>query len=473
MKELIKTGIKGLDMVLSGGIPKGNGVVITGAPGTGKTTIGVQFLHQGTMIGEPGLYITFEELPEQIYSDMLNYGIDIEKLEGENLLKVVTLSPEILLREMLQPSGLFEELVQSINCQRVVIDSLSLIKYLEQGDQEMRKSIYSLKNSLVRNRLTSLLIVEQSTRQSEIPFENFLFDGVIQLDFVEKFDDYKERTLEVVKMRGTKVFEGTHTYRFIDEGIYLVPPHIPVNRVTSSYDSSVTTGDKLLDKSLDGGIQKGLIYLLEVDSIAGYKRILMSIVSELLKKDRKFAYLLSNTITIDELLKLFKSYNIDLEEYILNKKGVFTEQYNRVINPKIASHVYNIANLDNESFKAFIFEELVAFVKNDLDSRDGEWFWVYNINSILEKRGIDFVKDIYVELVAAEKEIGITSFVICNADKTDKETLALLQQKSDVIIKTWVYNRYQYLQVTKSQSGVVSAPYIVETINEIPFFRLL
>lgn len=136
LKEILQTGIKGLDNILNGGIPKGNGVIIKGTPGTGKTTIGIQFLYHGAMNGEPGLYITFEELPEQIYSDMENYSFNLAKLEADNLFRIIILSPEVLLEEMLQPSGLFEEMVKAINCQRIVIDSLSLFRYFEQDDLE-------------------------------------------------------------------------------------------------------------------------------------------------------------------------------------------------------------------------------------------------------------------------------------------------------------------------------------------------
>ena len=103
MKQAL-TGIVGLDKVLNGGFTQGSTIIVEGEPGTGKTTLGVQFLYNGaTQLGEAGIYITFEELPDQIYKDMLRFGWDLQELERQNLIRVICISPKLFLEQFLEP----------------------------------------------------------------------------------------------------------------------------------------------------------------------------------------------------------------------------------------------------------------------------------------------------------------------------------------------------------------------------------
>ncbi|MGQ9515609.1 MAG: RAD55 family ATPase, partial [Thermoproteota archaeon] len=91
--ELVRTGIDGLDKVLGGGIPRGRCVLVMGGPGTGKTTLSIQFLYNGAIeYGENGIYITLQESPEHIRKDMLKIGLDFEILEEEDRLRIIDYS---------------------------------------------------------------------------------------------------------------------------------------------------------------------------------------------------------------------------------------------------------------------------------------------------------------------------------------------------------------------------------------------
>lgn len=179
MPNQISTGIAGLDYILHGGIPQGASVAVEGTPGTGKTTLGFQFLVQGIVQhDEPGIYITFEELPEQLYKDMMAFGWDLRQLEKENKLRVLCMSPEVLMEQMMAPGGLFEQVVEQIRCKRAVIDSISLFQYGTDRKDLRRQAIYSLRNILRKFSITALLIKEQTVDASgEVPFENFVVGG--------------------------------------------------------------------------------------------------------------------------------------------------------------------------------------------------------------------------------------------------------------------------------------------------------
>ncbi|MBP1948073.1 ATPase domain-containing protein [Virgibacillus litoralis] len=220
MRQKTVSGIPGLDNVLFGGFPQGNTIIVEGGPGTGKTTFGIQFLLEGIRKhNEPGIFITFEEFPEQIYEDMKLFNWDLRKLEQENKLRVVGLSPETLIDQMVKPGGLFEELIKEIDCKRVVIDSISLIKYVN-GDE--RKMLYTIRNVLRKHGLTSILLQEQSPLKSETAsVEHFVFDGYIRLAIKTRFNTLRKRTIEVLKMRGTRTADGEHPYRILDNGLYV------------------------------------------------------------------------------------------------------------------------------------------------------------------------------------------------------------------------------------------------------------
>ena len=83
MSKRVRTGIADFDAMLSGGFMRGDAVMLAGSAGSGKTTIALQYLVNGIAMGEPGIYLTFEQMPDQIYRDALNFGWDLRKLESE------------------------------------------------------------------------------------------------------------------------------------------------------------------------------------------------------------------------------------------------------------------------------------------------------------------------------------------------------------------------------------------------------
>jgi len=124
--DRVKTGIEGLDQLLYGGFLRGDAILVAGAPGTGKTSLGMQYLYNGiTQFREPGLFITFEEFPERIYRDAESFGWDFRALEEEGKLKVLFTSPEVLQQDIVRDQGIVSEMIAEIGATRVVVDSIS------------------------------------------------------------------------------------------------------------------------------------------------------------------------------------------------------------------------------------------------------------------------------------------------------------------------------------------------------------
>ena len=149
--ERVKTGIPGLDEMLHGGFLPQTANLIEGAPGTGKTTLGMQFIYYGIVAhGEPGLILTFEEFPQQYYNDAASFGWDFRQMEREGKLRVVMTSPEVTKADLEQVGGRIERLVQQIGAKRVLVDSLSHFERLSESSTHLRAIVFGFVNALKR-----------------------------------------------------------------------------------------------------------------------------------------------------------------------------------------------------------------------------------------------------------------------------------------------------------------------------------
>ncbi len=215
--ERAKTGIKGLDELIEGGIPKGRTILVTGGSGTGKTILGMQFIYNGAKSGEPGVYLTMEEKPSNIRKEMKEFGMDVSKMEKDGKIALVdaslvrlglesdekfTLSPESF-----DVNHLIQNLImtaRNINAKRVVIDALpSLDVLLNSDNNKVRNSIIELNYLLQENDLTSILLDEIPSGKesySRHGVEEFVVDGLIILSKVEALD---KRSIAIAKMRQT------------------------------------------------------------------------------------------------------------------------------------------------------------------------------------------------------------------------------------------------------------------------------
>jgi len=221
--DRVKTGIKGLDEMLCEGLLPQTANLVEGAPGTGKTTIGMQFIYTGiTQFDEPGLIITFEEFPQQYYHDAAVFGWDFEKLEKENKLKVIMTSPEVSRLDVESVGGMIETYAAQMGARRVLVDSITHFERLTQDPVELRLLEYGFINALKREGLTSLLTRESSTLLGEAPEGDgqiaFMVDTYILLRYVE-IESTIRKALLVLKMRGSDHAKDIRQFEITDHGI--------------------------------------------------------------------------------------------------------------------------------------------------------------------------------------------------------------------------------------------------------------
>jgi circadian clock protein KaiC len=221
--DRMRTGISGLDQMLYGGFLPQTANLIEGAPGTGKSTFGMQFIYHGIVdSNEAGIILTFEEFPQQYYRDAEAFGWDFKKLEKENRLRIIMSSPEVTKADLEKIGGRIEKLAQEIGARRILVDSLSHFERLSQDPIELRSIAYSFINALKREGLTSVLTRESPALLGEAPSVDedvaFMADSYLLLRYVE-IDSSVHKALLVLKLRGSNHAKDIRQFTVTSNGI--------------------------------------------------------------------------------------------------------------------------------------------------------------------------------------------------------------------------------------------------------------
>ncbi len=238
--ERVKTGIPGLDELMEGGFPIGDTILVAGKAGTGKTIMANQFLYNGVVeYNEPGVLVTLEESPFAIRRNMLRFGMDIAQQEKAGMLSIADLSPskevphsKVNEYPSFDLSGLEAIIlnhIKKVNAKRVVIDTLSIMAYKFRSRDILREEFFKLCASITRAGTTLLLTSEIPAQDSGLgvfDIEAFLASGVVVLYNEKISDTSRSRSIEVLKLRGSKHSSRIHSMRITDEGIRVWPGEI-------------------------------------------------------------------------------------------------------------------------------------------------------------------------------------------------------------------------------------------------------
>jgi len=217
----IKIGITGIDEIIGGGLIPNSLYLLTGTTGTGKTIACSQFIFNGAINNEPGLYITFEEPTENIKTNLLKLGMDFDKLEKENKILFVRYDPS----RVEDITELIESNIRKINAKRVVIDSISSMGLYIKDESELRRLILNISNLLRKLGCTTIMVSEIPPSQNTLSrygVEEFVSDGIIILYYLRTESQYS-RSITVWKMRGSKHSNKLHPYEITDKGIVVYP----------------------------------------------------------------------------------------------------------------------------------------------------------------------------------------------------------------------------------------------------------
>jgi KaiC/GvpD/RAD55 family RecA-like ATPase len=245
--DRIKTGIPGLDELIEGGFPKGRNILVSGACGTGKTIFAMQYIYKGALeFNEPGIFVTFDEMPDKIRQDMLRFGWNIKELEDQGKIAIIDATSaragQISQEEHSFARALYDRnefltkignTIRELKAKRIAIDSTAAIGFqMEAGKDGVRQEILAISYLLSYIGMTTVLTSEipsqspEETKQfSKYSVEEYVADGVIVLNFIGGLNP---RKLFIRKMRGTKHNEQIHSLEITDKGMIIKKSQIEI-----------------------------------------------------------------------------------------------------------------------------------------------------------------------------------------------------------------------------------------------------
>jgi len=220
MSERVSTGNMQLDTLLDGGILRNSMILLAGNPGAGKTILSSNFIYQGAMIDEPGVYACFAETRKRLIQDMEKFGIDFESMIRRRKVEVLDLSIGSETEVQSALNQVFET-ITSLRAKRLVIDSISAMAMGLETEFEKRHLIRLLYRLILKTGCTTIAITDipwNSTKIGE-SIEEFVADGIILMQHHYDEKENMKRQLRITKMRGTNHSRKTHIYTISAEGL--------------------------------------------------------------------------------------------------------------------------------------------------------------------------------------------------------------------------------------------------------------
>ncbi len=371
--DLVRTGVAGLDEILSGGIPRGNLILSEGAIGCGKTTLGVEFIYRGaSQFGEPGVIVLFEVSPDKIIRDALRFGWDLRELERTNRLRIVFTSREVLRQELQQADSLLLEEATKIGARRIFIDGVARLGSGNgNGTPEGRSSFHVFTEGLQRENLTAILAIEASAynpdQAASLPEES-IADTVIRL----RMEDNQRavvRSIEIVKSRGQHYQMGRHSLRIIDGHGLQVYRRVQAPRGgrrdrAAAYDPTtrISTGIPGLDELTNGGYFIGSTTVVAGISGVGKSVMGLQYIAEGARRGER-SLMLSLDEQVQQIMRNATSIGIDLDREV--ERGLIRLEYEPPQEIEVDVHFHHIEQLVEEfQPKRVVIDSLSTYGSN-------------------------------------------------------------------------------------------------------------
>ncbi len=319
--EKLPTGITGFDHISKGGLPKNRTTLLSGTSGSAKTVFAVQFLAEGIrQFEQSGVFVTFEESPQDIKRNFLSLGFDIEKWERAGKWVFVDASPQPV--DAPYESGVYdlgallariEFAIRKVDAQRISIDSLGAIFNQLSDKSIVRRELYRIASVLKTIGVTALMTAERITEYGNIArfdVEEFVADNVIILRNVLE-EEKRRRTIEILKFRGTDHQKGEFPFTIISNDGIVIIPLSAIELKQRSSDVRVSSGNEELDKMCGGGFFRDSIILVSGATGTGKTLMVTEFIASANKNERCLLFAFEESR--EQLFRNAKGWGIDFE----------------------------------------------------------------------------------------------------------------------------------------------------------------
>lgn len=320
--DLIPTGVQGLDLVLGGGYAENRAHLVEGQPGSGKTSMALQFLMDGARQGELGLYITLSETTVELCAVAASHGWTFDGIQIFELMP-----PELTLDPQSQQSVLYSselELgetvrmvmaeVERVKPKRLVFDSLSEIRLLSQGSLRYRRQVLALKHFFLKMGCTVLMLDDLTSEMDDLNLHS-ISHGVVRLEQIAALYGAERRRLRCIKMRGVKFRGGYHDFTIERGGVHVFPRLVAADHHVDFDDNIVSSGVPELDALVGGGLDRGTSTLIIGPSGSGKSSLSLQFVYAALERDEPVLILMFDEVR-SVFLRRARGMGFDLQPFI-------------------------------------------------------------------------------------------------------------------------------------------------------------
>ena len=437
LQRRIASGVNGLDDILSGGFPAGQMYLIEGDPGTGKTTLAMQFILAGVGQGGKSIYITLSESHDELENSARSHGWNPADLPiAEFVPAEASLHPEEQYT-IFRPSDVelsdtirkLTELIDGVKPDRVVIDSLSELRLLAADPMRYRRQLLALKHFFAGRDCTVLLLDDRTAEGSDTQLQS-IAHGVIRLEKLHRSYGVTRRQLEVVKLRGSAFREGFHDYNILRGGLCVYPRLVAQEHLDEFAGERISSNLPGLDQMFGGGINRGSSSLLIGPSGCGKSTLAMVYALAAAQRgERTIVYV------FDEVLRTAQDR---------------LESIGMPVRAEISKGTLRMIQVDPATLSP---GEFAAQIRADVEANDTRVVVIDSLNGYLTSMPGERDLSVHVhELVAYLNQKGIATFLVY----TQHGLVGQMQTEVDISYLSDTVILLRYFEATGSLRKLVS-----------------
>lgn len=385
------TGIAGLDDILAGGFRRNRLYLIEGIPGSGKTTLGMQFLLAGAEAGETVLYVSLSETEEELREVAASHGWAVDGLAFRELApSEADLEPDAHGTmfhasevELAETTGRVLRDVERLKPARVVFDSLSEMRLLAGNALRYRRQILALKQFFVNRQCTVLLLDDMTANDQDLQMRS-IAHGVLMLEQTQPRYGSQRRRLRVLKYRAVQFRGGYHDYAIVKGGLRVFPRLVAAEHRQASTRAQLSSGVPAIDALLGGGIEEGSSTLLVGATGAGKSTMAAQFAWAAARRGQRSALFLFDE-NRQTLLTRCREVGIDLEPSVASGLVAVTQVDPTELTPGEFTHLIR-AEVD-QGTKIVVIDSLNGYL-NAMPEEDLLTIHLHEVLMYLGQRGV-------------------------------------------------------------------------------------